>query len=572
MIRRWRWVVLASIVSMSLTPSWAFAAGSSGGYALAVIAGDGALSSPTSGPARSSALGGPLGVAVDGSGDLFVADAGADVVEELKPGAGGSYSLTVIAGSGKSGAPTPGPARSSALGGPEGIAVDALGDVFITDFNNNMIEELTPTSTGSYTLSVIAGDGNQGGPTPGPATSSRIADPVGVALDGSGDVFVADTYDSMVLELKPTSAGHYVLSVIAGTGQPGSTGVVGAPTPGPARSSALGHPAGIGVDGSGDVYVADFSNNLVEELMPSSGGSYTLSVIAGTGALGTSTPGPATSSAVADPFGLAVDGAGNVFVTARDTGRLEELTPDSGGGYALSVVAGDGIYGSPTAGPARYSALSNPSGLAVDGSGDVFVADQGNGLVLGLAPDSGDTNTFTTLSQTTITGRAVVGAVLTARPAMLAPAASSVSYRWLRNGTIISGATASAYRLVAADENATVSVRVTYSSPNYVPFAQTVRASARVAAGTLIERTKLTISGTRRIGYTLTAHPGTWSPSPSRVRYQWLLGGRIVTGAIGSTLKLTSADRGKTVNVRVTVSRAGYKTRSATTTYTAKVT
>jgi sugar lactone lactonase YvrE len=392
---------------------------------LSVVAGDGIAGSPTPGPATSSALNGPVGVAVDAHGDLFIADAGNHVVEEVTP----AGRLSVVAGDGIAGSPTPGPATSSALNGPVGVAVDAHGDLFIADAGNNVVEEVTPAGR----LSVVAGNGKQGTPISGPATSSALNGPVGVAVDAHGDLFIADYYynitgyyyDNVVEEVTPAGRLSVVAGAVPDPGSPkpgpatrshlnGPSGVAvdahgdlfiadelkhvaeevtpagrlsvvagngkqGPPTPGPANSSALGLPSGVAVDAHGDLFIADAGNNVVEKVTPAG----RLSVVAGDVAkLGPPTPGPANSSALDGPLGIAVDAHGDLFIADAGNNVVEKVTP----ARRLSVVAGNGKQGAPTPGPATRSPLYQPHGVAVDAHGDLFIADAGNNLVEEVTP------------------------------------------------------------------------------------------------------------------------------------------------------------------------------------------
>jgi hypothetical protein len=242
-------------------------------------------------------------VAVDAHGDLFIADLGNYVVEEVSP----AGRLSVMAGNGKEGPPTPGPANSSRLFGPRGVAVDAHGDLFIAD-SGNVVEEVSPAGR----LSVVAGNGKEGPPTPGPANSSALDLPAGVAVDAHGDLFIADWGDNVVEEVSP--AGR--LSVVAGNG------TLGAPIPGPANSSRLSSPSGVAVDAHGDLFIADSGNNVVEEVSPAG----RLSVVAGNGNEGPPTPGPARSSDLDLPFGVAVDAHGDLFIGDTINNDVEKVT------------------------------------------------------------------------------------------------------------------------------------------------------------------------------------------------------------------------------------------------------
>ena len=267
----------------------------------------GTSGSVTPGPATATTLGQGSGVAVDANGDVYIADSGQDLIEKVTPGG----VLSIVAGvQGSDGAPTPGPATSSDLYEPEGVAVAPNGDIYIADRYNSVVEKVTPDGT----LSVIAGDGSESTPTPGPATSSALGYVEGVAIDQAGNVYIADPTNSVIEKVTPDGT----LSIFAGT--PGSTGT---PTPGPATDTTLDSPPGVAVDASGNVYIADYENSLVEKVTPSG----TLSIFAGTGSYGTPSPGVATSEPLGDPDGVAIDASGDVYIADYGKNLVEEVTP-----------------------------------------------------------------------------------------------------------------------------------------------------------------------------------------------------------------------------------------------------
>lgn len=338
---------------------------------LSIIAGDGESGEPTPGPATSTDLGLPTDVALDSHGNLYITDLNNEVVEKLTP----SDQLSIVAGQvGQSGSPAPGPATSSELdfaGECGGVAVDKSGDLFIADCGNDVVEEVTPSGQ----LSMIAGQVDQSGsPTPGPATSSDLDDPAGVAVDGHGNVYIADDGNDVIEEVTPSGQ----LSIIAG-----QVGQDGEPTPGPATQSDIGV-SDIAADSAGDVYIADGDNNVVEEVTPSG----ELSIKAGqVGQSGTPTPGPATDSELdfGDCGQVAVNSAGSLYVADCSNDAVEEVTPTG----QLSVIAGQpGESGAPTPGPATSSDLDGPTGIAVDEAGDVYIADSGNAVVEEVKPAS----------------------------------------------------------------------------------------------------------------------------------------------------------------------------------------
>jgi titin len=305
------------------------------------------------------------------------------VTAAVPAGATPSMALKVVAGlTGPNvpylGTPVPGTAVHSPLELPSALAVDSSGDLFIADSGANEILKVTADGT----LSVIAGTGQSGPPTPGPATSSTLNSPSGVAVDAAGDVFIADSGNAVIEEVTPNGN----LSIVAGNGQVAGIGQVGAPTPGPALSTPLGYPRGLAVDSSGNLYIADQSMNLIEKVTPNG----MLSVVAGVlpvttllpnevfnpnapralPLMGPSIPGPATSSPLNNPFAVAVDQSGNLYIADAINYEVEKVTPDG----TLSIIAGNGTYGPPVAGPATSSPMRPPTALAVDPSGDVDIA------------------------------------------------------------------------------------------------------------------------------------------------------------------------------------------------------
>jgi len=181
------------------------------------------------------------------------------------------------------------------------------------------------------------------------------------------------------------------------------------------------------------------------------------------------------------------------------------------------------------------------------------------------APTAGiAAGTFKSTVAPTVSGTAKVGQKLTASAGTWSPAASTVTYQWLRNGVAIAGATSSFRTATADDKGATLSVQVTVATSGYTSATATSAPSGTVVTGTFTATVAPKVTGTAKVGSTLTAAAGTWTPAATTVTYQWLRGGVAISGATATTYVLTSTDKGKTVSVKVTVSRAGYTTKSAT--------
>ena len=285
-------------------------------------------------------------------------------------------------------------ATSAQLNEPNGVAVDGAGNVYIADTNDNKIRKLTPAGA----ISTIAGDGNTcASPSTttcgnGPtATSAQLSEPTGVALDGAGNIYIADANDHKIRKLTPSGA----ISTIAGDGNtcasPSTTTCGDGPT---ATSAQLNQPEGVAVDGAGNVYIADSNDEKIRKLTPTGA----ISTIAGNGspcASPTTSCGDgatATSAQLNFPAGLAVDAGGNVYIADANESKIRELTA----GGTIGTIAGDGTAcaDSPFCGDGeagRSAELNEPYGVAVDQAGrNVFIADTFDNLVRWLAgPQAG---------------------------------------------------------------------------------------------------------------------------------------------------------------------------------------
>jgi streptogramin lyase len=365
----------------------------------------------------------PDGVAVDGSGNIYVSDAGNNAVKEMALGCASASCVTTLGGG---------------FAGPEGVAVDGSGNVYVADAGNNLVKEMPPGCASSSCVTMLVGE---------------FDNPRGVAVDGSGNVYVTDRYEGPVEEIMLrgvnfgtvavgatgpaltlyfnfTSGGNGVTASVltqgakgldfadAGTGSCDTNGtsytysagnsctvnVTFAPQYagprngavvlsdasgtiatayihgvgegpqlafGPAAQSTLGGgflaPTGVAVDGSGNVYVADYSQNTVTE-MP-----------AGCASASCVTP---LGGGFGGAWGVAVGGAGNVYVANAGFNTVEEMPPGCGSSSCVTKLGGG---------------FDSPKGLAVDGSGSVYVADYSNDAVKEMPAGCGSASCVTTL-------------------------------------------------------------------------------------------------------------------------------------------------------------------------------
>jgi sugar lactone lactonase YvrE len=315
----------------------------------------------------------PSGVAVDAAGNLFIADQGNHRILKVEAPAG---LMTTVAGTGEYGfAGDGGPATSAQLEFPAGIAVDPAGNLFIADQLNQRIRKVgaatgwitTVAGTGQYGF---AGDG-------GPATSARLNFPARVGVDQAGNLFIADQLNHRIRRVEAATGW---ITTVAGTGQYGFGG-----DGGPATSAQLANPTGIAVDATGNLFVADQSNQRIRKVDATTGW---ITTVAGTGEPGFAGDGsPATSAYLDFPSGIAVDSTGNFFIADQGNRRIRKVEAATG---FISTVAGTGESGfSGDGGPATSAQLARPSAIALDASGNLFIADQGNHRIREIVTSTG---------------------------------------------------------------------------------------------------------------------------------------------------------------------------------------
>jgi hypothetical protein len=271
--------------------------------------------------------------------------------------------ITTVAGNGSNGfTGAGGSAASSQLGSPEGVALDTTGNLYFSDSANNVVW-MVSAKTGA--ISIAAGNGTAGyNGDRGPATNAGLNSPQGVATDSAGNVYIADSHNNVVRKVTSSTG---LISTVAGNGQIGSPGNVG--DGGGATSAELNNPTGVALDRSDNLYIADTRNNLVRMVSASTG---IITTIAGNGNYGFSGDGgPATSAAVQAPNALAIDKVGNLYVAAQGDGRVRKVTAGTG---VITTVAGNGDQGVSGDGALATSAEISVEGLALDSAGNLYIS------------------------------------------------------------------------------------------------------------------------------------------------------------------------------------------------------
>jgi sugar lactone lactonase YvrE len=309
----------------------------------------------------------PAGIAIDASGTLYIADGGNNRIRQITFSGVSTGVVSLLAGSipgNMDGAPAAAQFKS-----PTGIAVDAVGNVFVADQGNNRIRQIGIM----VTVSTLAGNGTAG-MVNATGAAAQFNSPLDVALDAAGNIYVADCTNHQIRKITP---GGSVIT-LAGIGPVGFFG--GGYADGPGNVAQFKSPSGVVVDASGNVYVADQGNNRIRKITPAGN----VSTLAGNGTEGYA-EGTGTAAMFRVPADIAVDASGNVYVTDRFNHRIRKITPSG----VVSTLAGIGTKytdGGFADGPGTSARFNYPIGIAVDVSGNVYVADFENQRIRKITP------------------------------------------------------------------------------------------------------------------------------------------------------------------------------------------
>jgi trimeric autotransporter adhesin len=334
------------------TPSGAmsiYAGNITGGYT-----GDGGL-------ATAATLDEPFAGALDANGNLYFSDSQNCVIRKITARTG---IITTVVGNGNCNyTGDGGPAASATLDFPQGVAIDPLGNMFIVDYNNDVVRRVDASTN---VITRFAGNGNVGYTGDGgAATQATLGFPEGVATDGAGNVYIADAGNNVVRFVNATTN---IITTVAGTGNPGYAG-----DGGPATSALLTYPAAVAVDSSNNFYIADTDNAVIRKV----DGNHNITTIIGNNQYGFGGDGgPALQATLTNPFGLAVDSAGDVWVADYWNNRIRMYAAVTG---IFNTVVGNGSVYDGLA--ATSGSLYFPRGPALDSQGNLYITDTNNNRI-----------------------------------------------------------------------------------------------------------------------------------------------------------------------------------------------
>ncbi|MGD1071167.1 MAG: IPT/TIG domain-containing protein [Bryobacteraceae bacterium] len=333
---------------------------------ITTVAGTGvAGTSGNGGLATKARINGPAGVAVDQNFNLYIADqTGSDI--RMVTTTGTINAVAGITGVGLTG--DGGPASASALYNPLDLFFSpGTGALLIADSNNFRVRSIL-----NGIISTIAGNGNwRYTGDGGVATSATLPAPYGLAIAAGGNVNICDNYANRVRTINP----YGIIALTAGTNIPGFSGD-GAP----ATAASLVDCQGMAIDSSGNLYVADTGNGRIRRISAAG----TISTVAGNGTSGFSGDGGlAIGASLAEPKGVAIDGAGNLYIADTNNNRIRKVSTSG----TITTIAGNGNAGYYGDGlPATFALLNGPSRLALNSSGSIYFTDNGNNVVRSITP------------------------------------------------------------------------------------------------------------------------------------------------------------------------------------------
>lgn len=462
---------------------------------------------------------GLYGIAIDAQKNLYVTDTLNNTIRKITP----ARVVSTLAGAVGQAGSTNGAGSAARFNFPVGIGVDGAGNVYVSEVTNSVIRRITPAGD----VTTFAGAVLQFGAVDGAATTARFTLPRGLAVDGAGNVYVADGGNHTIRKITPDGT----VSTLAGAaGQPGTANGTGS-------AARFNGPFGVAVDGAGNVFVADSESHTIRRV--TSGGVVT--TVAGQAGVSGSTDGGIAVARFNQPRGVAVDGAGNLFVTDYGNSTIRHVATN---GTVTTIAGAPGIQGDADS-VGSTARLYSPTGIVADGT-TIYIADTMNNTVRRGQPASAaalPTINVQPLEQEVAVGQSVTLSVVAS--------GTGLTYQWLRNTVVIAGATAASYTLSSpqVSDSGSYSARISgvggavTSATGNVSVVPVDAGPIAIAARPL----SLSVAAGERASFSVTAQgPG--------LTYQWLRDGATLTGATTPSYTIAAAQAGDagTYSVRIT--------------------
>jgi streptogramin lyase len=318
------------------------------GGTVTTLAGLAGRSSSVDGKGTAARFEDPYAVATDGT-YVYVADATDHSIRKIAA----DGTVTTLAGKAGTFGSTDGSGTAALFNGPQGITADTAGNVYVADTGNSTVRKITAAGV----VTTLAGSAGQGGSTDGTGAAARFSSPYGIAVDSAGTVYVVDSNDNTLRKITPAG----VVTTLAGS--PGAIGL----TDGTGNAARFSVPFDVAVDGAGNIYVCDHGNSAIRKITPAG----VVTTLAGSGSQG-NTDGKGSAATFKFPAGIAADSSGNVYVADTDNQIIRRITPSGD----VTTIAGSTVGSVDGVGTA--ASFYNPKDVAVDSSGNLYVADRGN--------------------------------------------------------------------------------------------------------------------------------------------------------------------------------------------------